>query len=234
VMKLLICVLMSLVMSLTVALIASYQAPSANAQSVPSGECNCILDSTSYASIPSNNLTGLTIPSVDLLKNETVVSATEGNLSWITEKGTELLGVLSDNYFLGNFSRGTGRTVALNMLDIKQNESLGIEISGGSLPHQMKAEIVQASVNKNGTLAEIKTVAPKLAEVPIVYDATLEEPTSDKNRLNVSVPSSGDYLLLLELSYNSTNPSSPSSSSSISSSSIKPLTLVYETVLVAK
>ena len=213
------------------ALFASYQIPSADAQSVPSGECNCILDSTSYASAPSSNLTGLTIPSVDLLKNETLVSATEGNLSWITDKGTELLGVLSDNYFLGNFSRGTGKTVALNMLDTKQNESFGIEVSGGSLPDQMKAEIIQASVDKNGTLAEIKTVGPRIAEVPIAYDATLEEPTSDKNRLNVNVPNPGDYLLLLELSYNGTG---TTSSLSTSSSSSKPLTLVYETVLVAQ
>lgn len=222
---------MSLLTSLPIALIASYQIPSADAQSVPSGECNCILDSTSYASAPSSNVTGLTIPSVDLLKNETVASATEGNLSWITDKGTELLGVLSDNYFLGNFSRGTGRTVALNMLDTKQNESLGIEVSGGSLPDQMKAEIIQASVDKNGTLAEIKTVGPKIAEVPILYDATLEEPTSDKNRLNVKVPNPGDYLLLLELSYNGTGTTSSPLSSSSSS---KPLTLVYETVLVAQ
>jgi hypothetical protein len=226
-MNLQICVLMmSLLASLSIVLIVSYLTPSVDAQSVPVGKCNCILDSTSYASAPSKNVTGLTIPSVDLLKNETVVSATEGSLSWITDKGTELLGVLSDNYFLGNFSRGTGRTVALNMLDTKQNESLGIEVSGGSMPDQMKAEIIQASVDKNGTLAEIKTVGPKIAEVPIAYDATVEEPTSDKNRLNVNVPAPGDYLLLLELSYNGTGP--------ISSLSSKPLTLVYETVLVVQ
>jgi hypothetical protein len=226
-MNLQICVLMmSLLASLSIVLIVSYLTPSVDAQSVPVGKCNCILDSTSYASAPSKNLTGLTIPSVDILKNETVVSATEGSLSWITDKGTELLGVLSDNYFLGNFSRGTGRTVALNMLDTKQNESLGIEVSGGSMPDQMKAEIIQASVDKNGTLAEIKTVGPKIAEVPIAYDATVEEPTSDKNRLNVNVPAPGDYLLLLELSYNGTGP--------ISSLSSKPLTLVYETVLVVQ
>src|ERR671919_2569956 len=178
-MILIIGVLLSVLTPLALALFASsssYQIPWVVAQTVPSGECNCILDSTSYASTTSTNVTGLTIPSVDLLKNETVVSATEGSLSWITDKGTELLGVLSDNYFLGNFSRGTGRTVALNMLDTKLNESLGIEVSSGSLPDQMKAEIIQASVDKNGTLAEITTVGPKIAEVPIVYDATLDEP----------------------------------------------------------
>jgi hypothetical protein len=222
-MKLLIGVLMSILTSLTIALFTSYQIQSVDAQTVPSGECNCVLDSTSYASVPSNNVTGLTIPSVDLLKNETVVSATEGNLSWITEKGTELLGVLSENYFLGNFSRGTGRTVALNMLDIQQNESLGIEVSGGSVPDSMKAEIIQASVNKNGTLAEITTLGPKVAEVPILYDETLEGPTMDKNTLKITVPAAGDYLLLVELSYDNKSPSLS-----------KPLTLVYETVLVAE
>ena len=221
-------VLVSILTSLTIALFVSYQIQSVDAQTVPSGECNCVLDSTSYASVPSSNVTGLTIPSVDLLKNEMVVSATEGNLSWVTDKGTELLGVLSENYFLGNFSRGTGRTVALNMLDIKQNESLGIEVSGGSLPDDMKAEIIQASVDRNGTLAEITTVGPKVAEVPILYDETLEEPTTDKNNLKISVPAAGDYLLLVELSYDDKSPSSSSSSSS------KPLTLVYETVLVVE
>lgn len=222
-MKLPIGVLMSILTSLTIALFASYQIQFVDAQTVPSGECNCVLDSTSYASVPSNNVTGLTIPSVDLLKNETVVSATEGNLSWVTEKGTELLGVLSENYFLGNFSRGTGRTVALNMLDIQQNESLGIEVSGGSFPDYMKAEIIQASVDKNGTLAEITTIGPKVAEIPILYDETLEEPTMDKNTLKINVPAAGDYLLLVELTYDNKSPSSS-----------KPLTLVYETVLVAE
>ncbi len=204
-MKLIISVVLSVLATFAIVLFAfatsTYQIQSADAQTVPSGECNCILDSTSYASTPYNNLTGLTIPSVDLLKNETVVSATEGNLSWITEKGTELLGVLSENYFLGNFSRGTGRTVALNTLDIQQNESLGVEVSGGSVPDHMKAEIIQASVDRNGTLAEITTIGSKIAEVPILYDETIEEPTDDKNSLKVNVPTSGDYLLLVELSY---------------------------------
>jgi hypothetical protein len=232
-------VILIILTSLTIALFAfastSFQIQPTNAQTVPSGECNCILDSTSYASIPHNNLTGLTIPSVDLLKNETVESATEGNLSWITEKGTELLGVLYENYFLGNFSRGTGRTVALNTLDIRQNETLGVEVSGGTVPDRMKAEIIQASVDKNGTLAEITTVGPKIAEIPIIYDEAIEDPIADKNTLKVSVPAAGDYLLLVELSYDNKNQTSlPPPPSSSSPSSSKPLTLVYETVLIAK
>lgn len=242
-MKLTIDVLLIVLTSLTIAAFgSSYQIQSVAGQSVPSGQCDCILDSTSYASSPYNNLTGLTIPSVDLLKNETVVSATEGNLSWITEKGTELLGVLSENYFLGNFSRGTGRTVALNMLDIQQNESLGIDVSGGTNPDHMKAEIIQASVDKNGTLAEITTIGPKIAEIPILYDESLEGPTAEKNTLKVNVPSAGDYLLLVELTYDNRNQSSPVSPVSpaqsppptLSSTSSSPLALIYEMVLVAE
>ena len=219
-------VLLSVLSSLALALFASassYQIPSVVAQTVPSGECNCILDSTSYASTAAPNLTGLTIPSVDLLKNESVISATEGSLTWITEKGTELLGVLSEDYFLGNFSRGTGKTVALNMLDIQRNESLGIGVSGGSIPDQINAEIIPASVNKNGTLAEIITVGPKIWEIPILYDEALEEPAINKNILQINVPNAGDYLLLVELSYDNKNQTSS-----------LPLTLVYETVLVVE
>ena len=112
----LICVLMSLLTSLTITLITSYQIQSANAQTVSSGKCNCILDSTSYASVPSNNVTGITIPSVDLLKNETVVSATEGNLSWISEKGTELLRwYLPTTTSLGTFQGGPGERLHLTL-----------------------------------------------------------------------------------------------------------------------
>ena len=217
-------VLIALLTAFAIVPLVLHQAQLADAQTVPLGECNCVLDSTTYASTPSGNLTGLTIPGVDLLKNETLVSETEGNLTWITKKDTELLGVLSEDYFLGNFSRGTGKTVALNTLDILDNQVLGLDISSGSLPDQLKAEIMQASVDKNGTLAEIKTIGPKVAEVPIVYDKSVDGPTEDKNRIDVSVPGPGDYLLLIELSYNGTNTVSPP----------KPLTLVYETVLVVK
>ncbi|HET6730649.1 MAG TPA: hypothetical protein VFH04_03540, partial [Nitrososphaeraceae archaeon] len=84
-------------------------------------------------------------------------------------------------------------------------------------------EIIQASVDKNGTLTEITTLGPKVAEVPILYDETLEEPTMDTNTLKINVPAAGDYLLLVELAYDNRSPSSS-----------KPLTLVYETVLIAE
>ena len=79
--------------------------PFVNAETVDSGKCNCLLDSTTYASSHSNNMTGLTIPK-SLIKNESLESKTEGHLTWNTLKDTQLMGILSENFFLGNFSRG--------------------------------------------------------------------------------------------------------------------------------
>jgi hypothetical protein len=133
-----------------------------------------------------------------------------------------LLGILSEDFFLGNFSKGTGKTVALNTLNVRQNELLGMEVTGGSVPVQVKAEIIKASVDKNGMLGEIKTIGPKVAEVPIQYVHGLKEPAMGKNSLQVKVPGPGDYLVLVELSFDSKNSLS------------KPLIAVYETVLIAE
>jgi hypothetical protein len=214
-------ILMSIVIVFSTVSIAASQIPFVDAETVASGKCNCILDSTTYASTPSNNMTGLTIPRVKLIKNETLESKTEGHLTWNTLKDTQLLGLLSENFFLGNFSRGTGASVALNTLKVKQNESLGIQITGGRTPAQVKAEIIKATVNKNGTLGEIKTLGPKVAEIPIQYDKATKKPTLDKNSFPVKVPEHGDYLLLIELTYNNKNQPS------------KHLIAAYELVLVA-
>ena len=195
-------ILMSTVIAFCTVSIAASLVPFVNAETVASGKCNCILDSTTYASSHSNNMTGLTIPRVKLIKNETLESKTEGHLTWNTLKDTQLMGILSENFFYGNFSRGTGSSVALNILKVKQNESLGIQITGGSTPTQVKAEIINATVNKNGTLGEIKTLGPKVAEIPIQYDKATKKPTLGKNSFPVKVPEHGDYLLLIELTYN--------------------------------
>ena len=70
------------------------------------------------------------------------------------------MGVLMNYFYLGNFSSGTAATVALNTIDVKPNESLGIKISGGTIPTvtNIVRELVKADVNVNRTLGEIKTV----------------------------------------------------------------------------
>jgi hypothetical protein len=99
-------VMMSAIIAFSTLSVSSNQIPFADAETVASGECNCILDSTTYASLPSINITGLTIPSVKLLKNETVESATEGSCLGSQRKGQNCL-----VYFLRTFSLAISQRV---------------------------------------------------------------------------------------------------------------------------
>ena len=51
-------------------------------------------------------------------------------------------------------------------------------------------------------IGEIKTLGPKVAEIPIQYDKATKKPTLGKNDFPVKVREHGDYLLLIELTYN--------------------------------
>jgi hypothetical protein len=132
--------------------------------------CNCVIDYTTTGQY-NNNITGITIPGIRLLKNETLQSQTEGHLSWIAIKSTRLMGILTKDFSLGNFSSGTGATVALNTINVSPNESLGIKISGGTIPAAgaVRGEIVKAYVNVNGTLGEIRTAGNKTIQIPLHY-----------------------------------------------------------------
>ncbi len=94
------------------ALLVMITMTTAYAQTLSRGAtCNCIIDLTTNSSGHySNNITGLTIPKVKLLKNETLLSQTEGRLSWQAIKSTQLMGILMNGIFLGNFT-GTGRVL---------------------------------------------------------------------------------------------------------------------------
>ncbi len=89
--------------------------------------CNCMIDYTTGGH-SNDNTTGITIPGVRLLKHETLLSQTEGGLSWIAIKPTHLMSILMKDFSLGNFSSGTGATVALNTINVSPNESLGVKI----------------------------------------------------------------------------------------------------------
>ncbi len=134
----------------------------------PGTRCNCMIDYTTSGHY-NNNITGITIPGVRLLKNETLLSQTEGHLSWIAIKSTRLMSILTKDVSLGNFSSGTGATVALNTINVSPNESLEIKISGGTIPAAgaVRGEIVKAYVNVNGTLGEIRTFDNKTIQIPL-------------------------------------------------------------------
>jgi hypothetical protein len=192
--------------------------------------CNCIIDYTSSGH-GNNNITGITIPKVRLLKNETLQSQTEGRLNWIAVKPIQLIGILTKDFFLGNFSGGTSATVALNTINVRPNESLAVQITGGNIPSVAKGEIVKADVNENGTLGEIKTSGKKIIEFPLEYNKSLPKSVSGKNSFMVSVSEPGYYLLLISLTYNNNNNSMAINKDIKSEQTKNSLIPIYETLL---
>ena len=203
------------------------------------GRCNCIIDYMSSGHSNSSR-TAVTIPGIKLLKNETYQSQTEGRLSSIVIKSAPLMGILVKDFSLGNFSSGTSATVALNTINIKPNESLGVSISGGTIPlaTALRGQIVKADVNANGTLGEIKTVGNEPIQFSLNYCKTVKEPVLGVNKFLVNVKDPGYYLLLISLGYNSKSSSDISNTNNTFSSNNPankqtkyPLIAVYETVL---
>jgi hypothetical protein len=214
---------------------------SAYGQTVPNGvSCNCIIDYTSSGH-SNNNISGIAIAGVKLLKNETYQSQTEGRLSSIAIKSTQLMGIRMKDFFLGNFSSGTGATVALNTINVRPNESLGIRISGGTIPNLggVLGETVKADVNVNGTLSQIKTVGNKTIQFPLHYSKGIKKSVLGINRFLVNVKEPGYYLLLISLGYNTkTNNSNINANNAVTNYKFigneqtrYPLIAVYETVL---
>jgi hypothetical protein len=204
-----------------------------NAQKVQQGtNCGCILDYTTGGYL-FNNITGITMPKVKLIKNETLESQTEGHLTWKAVRSTQLMGILTDGFFLGNFSSGTGATVALNTLIVKPNESLGIQLAGGTLPKSIKGEIVTADVDPNGTLGEVKANGKKKIELPIQYEKS-KKPASNKNRIILTINDKpSDYLLLIALTYDNVANDNISFATK-KGQTIKQLVAIYDTVLKVK
>jgi len=178
---------------------------SAYGQKVPGGAiCNCILDFTSGGSLNSN-ITGITIPKVNLLKNQTMQGQIgQGRPFSIMAQPTQLMGIVTKDLFLGNFTGGPGAVVALNTINVKPNESLGVEIFGGKLPKPtlVKGEIISANLNVNESLSKIKVVGNKTAQFQLLYTKSIKKPVLGINTFRADVKSPGYYLLLMSLGYN--------------------------------
>lgn len=178
---------------------------SAYGQKVPVGAiCNCILDLTSGGSLNSN-ITGITIPKVNLLKNQTLQGQIgQGRPFSIMAQPTQLMGIVTKDLFLGNFTGGPGAVVALNTINVKPNESLGVEIFGGKLPKPtlVNGEVVSANVNVNESLSKIKVVGNKTVQFQLLYTKSIKKPVLGINTFRVDVKSPGYYLLLMSLGYN--------------------------------
>jgi len=201
----------------------------ASAQSVgPADTCNCTIDTTSYGHL-SKNISGITIAKVKLVKNESLDSQSEGHLTWKAIKPMQLMGILTNGYFLGNFSSGTSSTVALNTLNIKPNDSIGIQIGGGTNPTAAKAEIIKANVDANGTFADIKTIG-KTVSSSLASHIKKTKSALNNNKLLVGLDHHPSYyLLLVTLTYGD----GVKSASTIANSGPKTnhLVAIYQTVL---
>jgi hypothetical protein len=189
--------------------------------------CNCTLDSTSYGHL-TRNVTGITIPKVKIIQNESLQSQTEGRLTWKAIRPTQLMGIITNGFFLGNFSSGTGATVALNSLSVKPNDTIGIQISGGTMPTTAKAELLKANVDVNGTLSQIKTVGKPISSFNVEHGKNMKKAFAN-NKLLVGVDTHpNNYLLLISLTYDDAGKSTGSSAKGLNTNH---LVAIYETVL---
>jgi len=173
-------------------------------QKVPQGaSCNCIIDYTSSGG-HLNNVTGLTIPKVNLLKNQILQNHTgEAPFNSITARSTQLMGILINGIFLGNFTGGPGTTVALNTINVKPNESLGVKVFGGKIlkPTVIKGEIISANSTANEKLANVKLVGSKITQFQLLYNKSIKKPVLGINKFLVNIKP-GYYFLFMSLGYN--------------------------------
>jgi hypothetical protein len=160
-------------------------------------ECNCTMD---YVADTGGNLTPVSMPRINIVKNETLESQTEGSITWTGVKSVPLMNIISDKFLLGNLSGGTSVTIALNTINTTSNGTLGVQITGGSVPDIAKAEIVKAVVNANGTLRQVESTE-KIAEFPLLHDKVSKKSSSANNILRLDIPDAGYYLLVISVVY---------------------------------
>ena len=162
-------------------------------------DCNCTMD---YVVNTGGNLTPVSMPRINIEKNETLESQTEGTITWTGIKSVPLMNIISDKFLLGNLSGGTSVTIALNTINTTSNGTLGVQITGGSVPDMAKAEIVKALVNANGTLRQVES-SEKIAEFALIHDKVAKKSSPASNILRLGIPEPGYYLLVISVVYNS-------------------------------
>lgn len=162
-------------------------------------DCNCTMD---YVMNTGGNLTPVSMPRINIEKNETLESQTEGTITWTGIKSVPLMNIISDKFLLGNLSGGTSVTIALNTINTTSNGTIGVQITGGSVPDIAKAEIVKAVVNANGTLRQVES-SEKIAEFALIHDKVAKKSSPASNILRLGVSEPGYYLLIISVVYNS-------------------------------
>jgi hypothetical protein len=157
--------------------------------------CNCTLDFL-------DGTVGFELPNVKIFKNESMLSQTEGKLEWNESRQLALDGELVGDVYLANQS--SGALIDLNTISAKDNQLLRIEVTGGSQPDIVRAELLNLKsppLDKTGVSLGDVTIDSKLSDYVINYSKTLDEPTSEESSFRVRIPGQGEYALILYLTY---------------------------------
>jgi hypothetical protein len=157
--------------------------------------CNCTLD------FLDDNV-GFELPNVKFIKNESMLSQTEGRLEWNETKQLALDGVLVSDVYLANQS--SGALIDLNTISVEDNQLIRIEVTGGSQPDIVRAELLNlepTSLSETGLSLGDVIIGNKISDYIIHYNKTLNEPTLEENSFRVHIPAQGEYMLILYLTY---------------------------------
>ena len=183
--------------------------------------CNCILDF-----IDKN--TGFELPKVEVLQ-----SKSEASLEWTESQELAMDGILIDNIYLGNYSAGD--LVNFNKINVEKDQLLGIDISEGTLPDIVSAEILYPTTNMNRPDLKIGEIVidKKVSDSFVLFNKMLKEPTLEQNSFRLKTPpQGGDFILLVSLIYNY-QPISTVNKSTDNTASNSSLLAIYKSVLSA-
>lgn len=184
--------------------------------------CNCTLDIL-------DDTVGFELPNVKIIKNESMLSQTEGRLEWNETRQLALDGVLVSDVYLANQS--SGALIDLNTINVKDNQLLRIEVTGGSQPDIVRAELLNLKSTPLGetglSLGDI-IIDNKLSDYIIRYNKTLDEPTSEENSFRVRISAQGEYVLVLYLTYQKSGADNVTTSNITQNGD---LTAIYKTFL---
>jgi|GEM_PF-741841 hypothetical protein len=184
--------------------------------------CNCTLDFL-------DGTVGIELPNVKIIKNESMLSQTEGRLEWNESRQLALDGELVGDVYLANQS--SGALVDLNTISVKDNQLLRIEVTGGSQPDIVRAELLNlksSTLNDTGLSLGDVIIDSKLSDYVISYNKNLVEPTSEENSFRVHIPSKGEYILILYLTYQEDGTNNFTNNSATTNGD---LTAIYKTFL---
>jgi hypothetical protein len=168
----------------------------AHAVSMGGTPCNCTLD------LIGNTME---LPNVKIIKNESIESQTEGTLKWAESRQLAPDGIIIGDIYVANQSAGA--LVDLNTIRVRQNQPLGLEITGGKLPDFVKVEVVNSLTATNNTGLKIDDIQidKEISESTLLFNKAINTATSNQNSFTIQAPSGGEAVLIVSLLYNNSD-----------------------------